>query len=179
MARAWWVALGGVVLTLTACSSDPPAVQRPSPTAPPATETPAPTVPPSSTATAQSESAEEFVRRWFVEEAKFERSGNAAALTPMFRGCELCQRAVNRIEKVHASGGAVEFRGYTITTIRPAKRGTANQYLVHVTVGQTRVRDGAQSEWREVPGGPMLLLMTLDRNGAGEWQLQDFARTYE
>ena len=148
------LAVAGVLL-LAGCTDDP----EPTPKIPePTSSSPSPTA--TESETPEAESAEDFIRRWSDELQKMQATGETEAFAALNSDCESCSAAIARIEEIYAGGGTVRWGGYEILSIRPHGK-APNQFEVKVDSPPTRVREGPDGKWENLPGGRFTRLMEL------------------
>ncbi|GAA5108842.1 hypothetical protein GCM10023339_08290 [Alloalcanivorax gelatiniphagus] len=147
-----------VPLLLAGCSDDVPTPKLPDPT------TSSPTSEPTETATAEPESAEDFIRRWSDALRDMQASGQTEAFRNLGPNCESCIKTADRVEEIYGGGGAIEWKGWTILSISP--NGAAeNQFRVVEKSAPTRYRESASAPWKQLDGGRAPHVFELEPSG--------------
>lgn len=152
-----------LALALAGCGDDPePNIADPTseaPTSPsisePVTEPPTSSTPPEP----ESETAQEFIRRWAEVEQKMQNSGDTAAYRALSDNCIGCDSLAATVEQYYGAGGSITWGGWRITRIR---RFDPSQIEYQVSV------DSAPTRYREVSGGPLKRLT----GGPAEWVIE-------
>lgn len=130
---------------LLGCQEAEPTPKMPDPTASSAS--------PTETPTAEQESPEEFIRRWAAVNAEMQRTGKTEDFRLLGPDCEPCESLADRVEGIYASGGEIEWSGWTILKIRKVGHETLTTFRVEAKSAPTRYREESEGVWKELPGG--------------------------
>ena len=151
-----------VPLLLTGCSEDPePRPKMPDPT--PTSATPSPT----KSETAETESPEEFIRRWAAIEAEMENTGDTSEYRELSVGCKACSDLADLVEKWYAAGGFIKWGGWKILAVE-ARDGSDAEYVVRVRSSPTKYKESAKGAVKRFDGGPGAHMIVL-RPRAESW----------
>lgn len=154
-----------VPLLLAGCSDDPePTPKLPDPTS----STPTPTA----TETPETESAEDFIRRWADENRRMFVTGDTAAFLALGPECDDCKAIAEFVRRIYDAGGRVLWDGWKILEI--ARRGdpSANAFRFVVASSPTRYRESSKGPWKNLDGGRGVQLIVLEQAG-DSWRVTE------
>ena len=130
---------------------------EPKPKMPRVTESASPA--PAESAPPESESAEEFIRRWQKVLDEMQATGDTAEYAAMTESCPSCQGVVEAVKGIYAEGGHVEFEGSTIMNLVQVGKKPPTFRLTK-SVPETAIhRPGEQIE--RLPAGTTSIEITL------------------
>lgn len=163
----------GLALVVAGCSEDEPE-PSPAPTSP-APSTSSVAASPSPTPTVDPDSPEAFISQWFEAADDAQRTGHTETFRSMSVQCQPCDAVADRIEKIYAKGGQINFEGSTVSDIRP-HQGTADfrRFRFRVVTGPTEYRERAGGPLKSLPGDDLTYDMTLLKV-EGEWRVTLYA----
>ena len=137
---------------------------EPKPKMPRVTESASPA--PAESSPPESESAEEFIRRWHVAGDEVQGTGETAAYAAMGPECESCMGFVESVNDVYSEGGHAEFKGSTIKRlVRVGMKPPTFDLTKDVSETVIHYGDGRVER---LPAGRTTIRVTLGRRD-GEW----------
>lgn len=164
------------VLVASGCGSgtptaDPtPIVAPSSPGAASSVSDPAPTAPLSSAPA--NETAEQFIRRWYVIETQMENTGDIAPYREMAGRCKVCMHLAHLVERYYAAGGWVRFGGSKITNIADHASGGTHILTVQVDSAPTTYKESRDGPIKHYAGGKIAFEVHIRRRGE-TWAVVD------
>jgi hypothetical protein len=91
-------------------------------------------VPVESSASAEPETPEEFVRRWVDADTHMQNTGDADEYRRMSSRCKSCKAYAKRIESIYAAGGYVRTDGWRIDALKVADPTPAGEVDVTISI---------------------------------------------
>src|SRR4051812_19640996 len=152
------------LLALMGCSDESSSSADP----PPATTTAASSSP-ESTPSQDSETPEEFVRRWVETDREMQNSGDTEAVRSVSEGCTPCDGLADQVDDIYAKGGHVKTDGLKILRLKASKQDRNDEVAVHIWVDSrpTELVESAGAEVQRLPGGRLQYIVTIRETGSG------------
>lgn len=129
---------------------------------------------PTSSATARSESAEEFIRRWVSAQNAMQNTGDTDEYRSLGYRCRACEGFADRIDEIYDEGGTVDTRGWRILGMGPGPDPSSLE--LRVDIGATRYTEMEGGPIRRLEGGERTEIVTLIRR-TGEWKTKSVAES--
>jgi hypothetical protein len=159
------------------CSDDSePDVAEPTATTSTPTSSAPTSLPPTTNATSEpeTESAEEFIRRYAEAEALMENTGNAQPYLELTDTCSSCEGLVRTVSGYYREGGSVQWDGWKIRKIEKYN-GSKTEFAVTVDSPPTIYRERAGGQEKRIEGGRVTYILSLIKEGRS-WLIDETAQ---
>jgi hypothetical protein len=120
---------------------------------------------------AGSESAREFIERWFEAATALQNTGHSTEFARLAKGCDECGTLASRVDEIYTNGGSIDFAGAEVASVRRVgQAGALTTFDVTTTSGPTTIIEEAGAPEVELPGGRRAWRFRL-KKADQEWQL--------
>jgi hypothetical protein len=141
-----------LLLALSACGDDNSVANPPIQSGPAS----------SSTHSAQPESPEHFIRRFYAAEKAMENTGRTSEYRRLAASCRSCTSLSHDVAAFYSAGGYVRWAGMRIQTIRPYSKSQQGQtFAVKGVAAPTRYKSSSNASVQTLTGGPTTELVTV------------------
>jgi hypothetical protein len=153
------------LLALSSCSDDSSSsAEPPSPSPTSSSAEPSPTQ--------ETETPEEFVRRWVEVDREMQNSGETGEYLRMSRECRPCKAVAKQVEGYYSAGGYVKTDGWSIQSLKVAGTEERASVTIDVVSAPTKYVESQGEREQELAGGRGNYLLTLLADDA-TWVLAD------